>query len=156
MGEHLSRLWVTLQCLSRSGHWREGVNTHPDCESLSSVWPDQNHWQERVNTHPVCESLSRVWADQNHWQEPVDIHSASESLSHVWVVLCRPGLKAASRPCRAAASRAVSKPQLRLFQAYSSGFSIGKPWAWAQAPALGGWIVSNLCLAITVQSVYVT
>ena len=53
------------------------------------------------------------------------------------LVLCRPGLKAASQPERATASPAISKLQLWLGQAYGSGFTFGRPSGWAQAWALG-------------------
>ena len=54
-----------------------------------------------------------------------------------------------SRPEQAAASPAISKPQLWLDQAYSSGLSMERLWAWAQALALGGW---SICLVTNCSS----
>ena len=54
------------------------------CESLSSIWAEQNHYQDWLNMHPGCECLSSVWADQNHWQEWLIMHSFGEFFSSVW------------------------------------------------------------------------
>ena len=84
MGEHISSLWVPLQCISRSeplnsmgGRWAPIQTVSP---SPSPVYEQNNHWQERVNTHPASESLSSVSADGNHWQEWVNTHPVCESL----------------------------------------------------------------------------
>ena len=55
----------------------------------------------------------------NTFNTDQEAQGAAEALVslHTHVVLCRPGLKAVSRPERAAGSRAVSKPQLWLDQA---------------------------------------
>ena len=75
---------------------------YPVCESLSSVWADQNHWWEWLKTHPASESLFSVfeqmrtaehmsslwvslcvWADQNHWPEWVWMaEHAFQDVSH--------------------------------------------------------------------------
>ena len=98
--EHMSRLWVTLLCKSRSellmrvslgcellsavwaslNHWWELLNTCPGCESLFSFWA-QNHWREWLTTHPGCESSSGLCGDMNHWQG---------WLAHVQLVSCSP------------------------------------------------------------------
>ena len=90
-------------------------------------------------------SRSHPQLNNSRWCGTINWHSKSQ------LVLCRPGLKAASWPEQAAASPAISKPQLWLGQAYGSGFTFGRLSAWAQAPALGGWIISIICLVATVQ-----
>ena len=71
-----------------------------------------------------------------HTEIPSNIFSPVIKYTGGSIVLCRPGLKAASRPERAVASPAVSKLQLWLGWAYGSGFSLGgcqlglKPRLW--------------------------
>ena len=87
MAEHLSRMWVPLQSLSKSendwtpvkdvsvwvlvdqNQWREWLNNLPGCELLLIVRAYYDCWCEWLNTHPVCESLSGVWADHSNTEE---------------------------------------------------------------------------------------
>ena len=67
--EHPSSMWVTLLCLSRSH--LEWLNTHPECESLSSVSTGQIHWSdpEWLIIHPGCESLFNHLSTDNSESE---------------------------------------------------------------------------------------
>ena len=86
---HASRMWVALQCLSRS----ELIRMAEHCiqiVSCSSIWADQNYWSKWLDTScPDCEFklLSSAWADQNHWWEWLNMCPGSESPSSVWVYL---------------------------------------------------------------------
>ena len=88
MGEPVFRLWVALQCLSKT---TDKLNLCPASELCFSVWAGQNHWQEWLNLCQGCESLFSVWVIM---AEPVSSEwvalqylSRSESLTR-WVNLC--------------------------------------------------------------------
>ena len=79
---NISRLWVSLQCLTGSTYWQEWVNIHPGCECLSSVWQDQTHWQDWVRLWVALQCLTRSELLTKMGDGTV-MHPGSECLSSV-------------------------------------------------------------------------
>ena len=93
--------WIHIQrvsllsnvCADQNHHWWECLDMYPGCESLTSVWEDQNQWWEWLNIYLGCESLlrrselltrkteytsskwvhSNACTGQNHWPEWLNI-----------------------------------------------------------------------------------
>ena len=65
MGEHAFRKWVLLQYfLTRS---EPLMRTCPECECLQCLTGLEPLNSEHMTTHLACECLSSVWPVQSHW-----------------------------------------------------------------------------------------
>ena len=75
-----SRMWVTLQCLSRSELPMRMAEKCIQFVSPTSVFDHIRTTEEWLNAYSDCEILSIVWEDQSDQRELLNAHLESESL----------------------------------------------------------------------------